>query len=57
MKEFEYQKEFRIVLYNNEMAPKIIRIGSLKEYAAIFPVDALDTLEVKWNPNNIKYNE
>ena len=48
MKEFEYQNEFRIVLYNNEMKSIILRIGSIKEYAEIFPVSALDTLEVQW---------
>ena len=48
-KEFEYQKEFRIVLYNDEMKPKIIRIGSIKNYAEIFPISALDTLVVKWD--------
>ena len=38
--EFEYQKEFRIILYNREIEPKIIQIGSLKDYADVFHVDA-----------------
>lgn len=49
MKVFEYQNEFRIVLYNDEMEPKIIRIGAIKDYAEIFPVCALDDLDIKWN--------
>ncbi|OAD92726.1 hypothetical protein A7A78_02110 [Aequorivita soesokkakensis] len=57
MKEFEYQNEFRIVLYNEKMEPKVIKIGSLKDYAEIFPVDALDTLEVKWEPRKTAGNK
>ena len=48
-KEFDYQNEFRIVLYNNEMKPKIIRIGSIKDYAEIFEVKALETMEISWS--------
>jgi hypothetical protein len=44
--EFEYQKEFRIVLFNNEIKPKIIQIGSLKDYAEVFKVDIIDTMKI-----------
>jgi hypothetical protein len=44
--EFEYQKEFRIVLFNNENKPKKIQIGSLKDYAEVFKVDVIDTMKI-----------
>lgn len=44
--EFEYQKEFRIVLFNNENTPKKIQIGSLKDFAEVFKVDILDTMKI-----------
>jgi hypothetical protein len=44
--EFEYQKEFRIVLFNNEIKIKTIQIGSLKEYAEVFKVDVIDTMKI-----------
>lgn len=44
--EFEYQKEFRIVLFNKENKPKKIQIGSLKEYAEVFKVDVIDTMKI-----------
>ena len=56
MKNFEYQNEFRIVLYNDEMEPKILQIGSIKDFAEIFPTSALDTLEVKWDAKNTTGN-
>jgi hypothetical protein len=56
MNEFEYQNEFRIVLFNDEMEPKIVQIGSIREYAEIFPISALDTLEVKWEPQKTAGN-
>ena len=45
-KEFEYQKEFRIVLFNNENTSKKIQIGSLKDYAEVFKVDVLDSMKI-----------
>ena len=50
--EFEYQKEFRIILYNREIEPKIIQIGSLKDYADVFHVDALDTMGITLHNKN-----
>lgn len=45
-KDFEYQKEFRIVLFNNENTPKKIQIGSIKDYAEVFKVDVIDTMKI-----------
>jgi hypothetical protein len=44
--EFEYQKEFRIVLFNKENTPKKIQIGSLKDYAEVFNVDVIGTMKI-----------
>lgn len=35
-KEFKNQNEFRIVIANKDVEPKVIQIGSLKEYAEVF---------------------
>jgi hypothetical protein len=43
---FEYQKEFRIVLVNNESKPLKIQIGSLKDYAMVCTVDVIDTMKI-----------
>lgn len=47
--EFEYQKEFRIVLFNDESKPLKIQIGSLKDYAEVFKVDVIDTMKIVRN--------
>ena len=44
--EYEYQKEFRIVLFNNGNTPIKIEIGSLKAYAEVFKVDNIDTMKI-----------
>lgn len=48
--EFEYQNEFRIVLENYDIEPKIIQIGNIEEYAGIYPSSAIDTMHIKWEP-------
>ena len=47
--EFEYQKEFRIVLFNDKSKPLKIQIGSLKDYALVFSVDVIDTMKIVRN--------
>lgn len=47
--EFEYQKEFRIVLFNDESKPLKIQIGSLKDYAVVFTADVIDTMKIVRN--------
>lgn len=49
--EFEYQKEFRFYVLNNEIEPIKIQIGSLKDYAEIIETRNLTelTLELKKN--------
>ena len=44
--EFEYQQEYRMVLYNNNSKPIKINIGSLKEYSSIFKIDAIDNMKI-----------
>lgn len=44
--QYIYQSEYRIVWFNNESIAKPINIGSIKEYAQIFEVDAIDTLKI-----------
>ena len=43
--EFEYQKEYRIVLFRRGNKPFKIKVGSLKEYAHLLKVDAIDTIK------------
>ena len=43
--EFEYQKEFRFYVEDNQMQPIKIQIGSLKKYAEMFKIE--DMLELK----------
>jgi hypothetical protein len=49
--EYEYQSEYRFVLYRNSNDPFIIRIGSMAEYSMIFDIDTIDDvrLEIKNN--------
>ncbi len=44
--EFEYQKEYRIILYNNETKPIKIKIDSLKEYSSIFKSDSIEKMKI-----------
>jgi len=44
--EFEYQKEFRIALYNNQSKPIKIKIDSLKEYSSIFKSDSIEKMKI-----------
>lgn len=44
--EFEFQKEYRIVLFRQGNKPFKIKIGSLKEYAHLLKTDAIDTIKV-----------
>lgn len=46
--EFEYQKEYRIVLYSNQIKPFIIKIGNINEIAELFEVKALDEMKIDW---------
>lgn len=48
--EFEYQKEFRIIIENETQTPIKIQVGSLKEISEIFDTKDLDTLIYKYNP-------
>ena len=54
--EYEYQKEFRIFIVNKKNNPFSIKIGSLEEYAELFPIEAIDTFQIKFKnktaPNN-----
>ncbi|WP_017734018.1 hypothetical protein [Nafulsella turpanensis] len=43
--EFEYQKEYRIILFRRGNKPFKIKVGSLKEYAHLLKVDAIDTIK------------
>jgi len=52
--EYEYQKEFRILLYRDAMDPYLIQIGSLKEYAMIFESKAIDNIKVEQITDNDK---
>lgn len=45
--EYEYQKEFRILLYRDAMDSFSINVGSLKEYAMIFKSKAIDNVKVE----------
>lgn len=45
--EFEYQKEFRFYVENDQMNPIKIQIGSMKEYAEIYKIE--DLLELSLN--------
>lgn len=44
--EFEYQKEFRFYVKNDEVSPIKLQLGSLKEYAEIFKSQQLKTLRL-----------
>jgi hypothetical protein len=48
--EFEYQKEFRIIVRNEGQDPIKFQIGSLKEISQIFETKDLDTLVCQYNP-------
>ena len=44
--EYEYQREFRIVLYTDEIKPITLKIGNLSEIAELFEINAID--DMKW---------
>lgn len=46
--EYEYQKEFRIVLYTNEIKPIVFKIGNLSEIAELFETKAIDNMKLEW---------
>ena len=46
IKEYEYQREYRIVVQNNLKKPLKIKIGSLKEYAEIIPTNTSEDLKI-----------
>lgn len=46
-KEFEYQKEFRFYVHNNNLEPIKIQIGSLKDYAEIIETKDLTELKIE----------
>ncbi|WP_145000607.1 hypothetical protein [Olleya sp. Hel_I_94] len=50
--EYEYQKEFRIVLYTNEINPIALKIGNLSEIAEIFEIKAIDDMKLEWTNKN-----
>jgi len=50
--EYEYQKEFRIVLYTNEIKPIALKIGNLSEIAEIFETKAIDDMKLEWTNKN-----
>lgn len=45
--EFEYQKEYRMILQRKSKEPFIFKIGSMKEYAKVFDIDSIDNIEVE----------
>lgn len=45
--EFEYQKEFRFYVHNNNLEPIKIQIGSLKDYAEIIETKDLTVLKIE----------
>lgn len=45
--EFEYQKEFRFYVHNNNLEPIKIQIGSLKDYAEIIETKDLTELKIE----------
>jgi hypothetical protein len=45
--EFEYQKEFRFYVHNNNLEPIKIQIGSLKDYAEIIETKHLTELKIE----------
>lgn len=49
-KEFEYQKEFRIIIQNEKSDPIKIQLGSLRDIAQIFEIKDLDSLEFLSTP-------
>jgi len=49
--EYNYQYEFRILLYRNEITPFSIKIGDINNIAEIFEVDAIDKMEFNWIKN------
>jgi hypothetical protein len=51
-KEFEYQKEFRIIVKNDMQNPIKFQIGSLKEISEIFETKDLETLVCQYNPQH-----
>jgi len=44
--EYEYQKEYRIILYSNLVKPVIIQIGDLSKTAEMFEIGAIDKLKI-----------
>lgn len=44
--DYEYQKEFRILLYRDALDSFSIKLGNLKEFAMIFEVKAIDEINV-----------
>lgn len=49
--EFDYQKEYRYVLYRKENNPFSISIGSLKEYSKVFDIEAIESLKMGLKDN------
>ena len=45
--EYEYQKEFRIYVERKAITPLVFKIGSIKEFAELHPVEAIDKIELK----------
>lgn len=43
--DFEYQKEFRILIENEEVKPIIIQLGSLRDVAQMFEIKDLESME------------
>lgn len=50
--EFEYQKEYRIVLYRDSLKPIKVSIGSIKDIAGVFETSVLDNIKVEISHNN-----
>ncbi|WP_218598581.1 hypothetical protein [Polaribacter sp. NJDZ03] len=51
--EYEYQKEYRIVLFSNEIKPIIIQIGNLRKIAEIFEIKVIDKIKFKWEKKTV----
>ncbi len=50
--DYEYQKEFRIVLYTSEIKPIVLKIGNLSDIAEIFEISAIDQMKLEWTNEN-----
>lgn len=50
--EFEYQKEFRIIIKNERQSLIKIQIGSLKNISQVFETKDLNTLVCQYNPQH-----